>query len=157
MFVACILIYQMVKGWWNKAEDKLNGNLANPFQTETTEQIRKKEAAVKATTYRSSNLRHKNIDYYQQLADSQFEEMTSSYNIDEDKLIAQLKPLNTDELRAVYKCFGVKDANVLGTVAAWTQDIFGWYNHLLSDTVLGGKDLTAMRAVWAKTGLWPAF
>ena len=109
MFIACILIWGKVKGWFDEASDKLSGNLANPFQPETTAQIKAKEKHVKTVTYRASHFPPgRKLDYYQQLAEAQFDEMQSAVNIDEDKLINMLKPLNADELKAVYKCFGVR-------------------------------------------------
>jgi hypothetical protein len=155
MFICVILVWGAVKKWFSDASDKLDQNYANPFQQETTKQIQAKEKAVKNTTYKASNLRHK-LDYYQQVADAQREEFTATFNIDEDKLISMLKDFNKDELLAVYKCFGVQDATILG-IATATGNIFDFYNHLLTDSTLGGNDLSAMRAIWKKTGLWANF
>lgn len=154
MFIAVILVWGKIQGWFGEAKDKLNENWVNPFQPETNKQVQAKEKAVKNVTYRASQFQHgRKLDYYQQIADSQREEFAATFNIDEDKLLDQLKDLNKDELIAVYKCFGVQDATFLG-VATATGTIFDFYNHLLTDTRLGGNDLTAMRNIWKKTGLW---
>jgi hypothetical protein len=155
MFIACILIWGKIQGWFNAASDKLSGNLANPLQPETTAQIKAKEAQVKKITYRSSNLTQK-LDHYQQIADAQYKELESYLNVDEDRLIAMLKPLNKDELIAVYKCFGVRDSTSTtgGLLATGTGNIFDFYNEILTDSTFGGQDLTDMRKIWLKTGLW---
>lgn len=155
MFIACILIWGKVKGWFDSASDKLSGNLANPFQPETTADIKRKEAQVSGVFFRSSKFPPgRTLSFYQDVAAEQFKELTSSFNIDEDRLITMLKGFNVDELKAVYKSFGVKDATVLGVVAGWTADLFGWYEHLLTDSTFGGNDLTTMRKIWQPTGLW---
>lgn len=155
MFIACILIWGKIQGWFGSVSSSLSGNLANPFQPETTADIKRKEKQVTSITYRSSKLT-KPVAYYQDVASAQYNELCSTWNIDEDKLLDMLKGFNVDELKAVAKNFGVKDANVLGLVAGWTGNIFDWYDHLLKDTAIGGNDLTAMRAIWKPTGLWSA-
>jgi hypothetical protein len=152
MFLACILIWGKIQGWFNAASDKLSGNLANPFQSETTEDIKKKEKQVSGVSYKVSNLPNK-LAHYQQIAQAQWDEMHSIGNIDEDKLISTLKPLNKDELIAVFKAFGVKENTVLG-VASMTGTIFDFYQKYLTDSTFGGNDLTDMWNVWKKTGLW---
>ncbi|RYE91507.1 MAG: hypothetical protein EOO37_00060 [Cytophagaceae bacterium] len=160
MFVACILIWGKVKGWFDSGLSELDKNHANPFQPETNAEIRNKEKVVKEIAYRPSKFQngHK-LSYYQQLADSQFKELMSTFNIDEDKLINMLKPLNVDELKAVAKCFGVRDSASIKSLgfATGTGTIFEYYDELLSDSTLGGNDLTQMRKIWQPTGLWSGF
>lgn len=155
MFIACILVWGKVKGWFDAAGSELDKNHVNPFQPETNAEVRNKEKLVKEITYRSSNLKHK-LTYYQQIADSQYQELMSTFNIDEDKLINMLKPLNVDELKAVAKCFGVRDSASVKSLgfATGTGTIFEYYNELLSDSTFGGDDLSQMRKIWSKTGLW---
>lgn len=152
MFVACILIWGKVQGWFSAAGDALGGNLANPLQDETTDQIRAKEKRVKDVKYKPTNL-PKVLGFYEQIADDQYSEMLNWFNVDEDKLINQVKSLNKDELTAVYKSFGVRDNKVLG-VAQSTMNLLEFYQKLLTDSTFGGDDLTTMRKIWAKTGLW---
>lgn len=152
MFLACILIWGKVQGWFNSVKEDLSGNLANPFQAETTADIRKMEKKIKNTPFSSSALR-KPRTHYEEIADAQHKEMTSSFNIDEDRLYQMLELLNVDELKAVYVSFGARDSTALG-ITAWTGDIFKWYQHLLTDSTFGGNDLSDMRALWKKTGLW---
>ena len=151
MFVACILIWGKIQGWFGSLSDSVSGNLANPIQNETTAQIRAKEKAVKAVTYRSSALKGHPLSFYQQIADAQYDELLSWFNVDEDKLINMLKGLNKDELKAVYKCFGARDNKVLG-VAQSTLTLMEFYSAIFEDG-WAGNDLTNMRKIWAGTGL----
>lgn len=158
MFIACILIWGKVKGWFDSGLSELDKNHANIFQPETTAEIQNKEKIVKEISYRSSALKHK-LSFYQQIADAQHKELMSTFNIDEDKLIAMLKPLNVDELKAVAKSFGVRDSASIKSLgfATGTGTIFEYYDELLSDSTLGGDDLTQMRKIWQPTGLWAAY
>lgn len=154
MFIACILVWGKIQGWFNSVSDSVSGNLANPIQTETTAQIKAKEKGVKEIAYRSSQFQngHK-LAFYQNIADRQYSEMENWLNVDEDVLLDSLRGLNTDELKAVAKCFGVRDNAVLG-VAQSTGTLFDFYDKILSDSTFGGNDLSNMKKIWAKTGLW---
>lgn len=155
MFIACILIWGKVKGWFDSGMTELDKNHVNPFQPETNAEVRTKEKFVKEITYRSSKLTHKPT-YYQQLADAQYKELMSTFNIDETKLINMLKGLNVDELKAVAKAFGARDSVSMKSLgfATGTGTIFEYYEELLTDSTLGGDDLTQMRKIWQPTGLW---
>lgn len=160
MFVACILIFQMLKKWWDAASDKIEGavntNYGGPLQGETTEDIKKKENLIKQVSYRSSQFpKGRKLSYYQHIADTQWKELEAFVNTDEDKLIAQVASLNTDELKAVYKCFGLKE-RTFAKLTVKSGDLFDFYEDVLSDGILAGDDLSRMRKVWAKTGLWAA-
>lgn len=152
MFVAVVLVWGKIQGWFGEVKADLSGNLANPLQDETTDQIRAKEKRVAATQVRLSTL-PKSATYYQDLADDLYSEMQSWFNVDEEKLLDICKPLTKDELLAVYKAFGVKDNKVLG-VAQSTGTLIDFFKKCLSDG-LTGNDKTNMKAIWKKTGLWP--
>jgi hypothetical protein len=163
MFVACVLVWGKVAGWFNRTSDKVSSTLelgknsGGVFQSETTEEIGFYETQVKGWTTAWSTLPQKR-KYYQAIAMKIFTHVKDNFgylsNIDEDYLINLCKPLTANELKAVAICFGVKDINNGVGLTSWTGHIIHLWETILEDSVVGGNDLTNMKKIWGKTGLW---
>jgi len=87
-----------------------------------------------------------------QAADSQFQAFNNNgwgiFGTDENLMFDSLNGFNSEDLRGVYKAFGVREQVVL-FVPVFKADLFGWYQSELS-----GSDLQKMKAIWAKTKMW---
>ena len=71
-----------------------------------------------------------------------------SWGTDRDLLFDAISGFNADDLKAVYKEFGLREDFLL-LVPIFKADLFGWYNAELS-----GQDLLDMKEIWKKTNLW---
>lgn len=71
-----------------------------------------------------------------------------SLGTDEDLMWQALEGLNTEDLKAVYHYFGVRDAKLFG-FNMFTGDLFGWFQDELS-----GESLKKVRKKFEPTGLW---
>lgn len=88
---------------------------------------------------------------YDRIADVQYWGMNRA-GTDEAVLFDSLAGLNTDDLKAVYKAFGVRRPSTgMYTNIPYGQasDLVAWY---LSE--LSGADLSSMRDVWLNTEIW---
>lgn len=157
IFISVILIW----AWIQKTTDKvvkgvksgfeIGENSAGPLQPETTKDIANLQAFVDAIPITSSRLKYP-ISHYQSIADDCWTELISPINIDEAKLFGMFQHLTVYELRAVAKKFGLKEPAFLGLTVK-TLTIFKAFEWKLSDGVFG-NDLSKMRTIWAKSGLW---
>jgi hypothetical protein len=156
MAVACVLIWNKISSMMSKTGDEISRvakkNYANPIQSESTTEIEQMEAWVKAIPVAWSSL-PKPRTVYSAIAQRQWSELTSSFNVNEDKLFGDVEHLNANELRAVAKYFGVKDKTAIG-VAVWTGHIVKAYETYLDNNFLSGDELGRMKKIWAKAGLW---
>jgi hypothetical protein len=156
-FLCCILVFFWLRSATAKATKKvedvleLGKNSGGPLQPETTAQISALEKSVDQIAVSVRKLKYK-MPHYQAIADDIWAELTSVFNIDEAKMFDELKPLDANELRAVAKCFGIKEPAVLGLTTR-TLTIFKAFEWKLSDGMMGNY-LTQMRKIWAKSGLW---
>lgn len=157
MFVACVLIWGKVAGWFEKAQNgvisglELGQNSAGPLQAETTVEISTMEAEVKSWPVAWSQL-PKPKTYYQNIANQLWDESKSKLNIDEARMIALCRPLSKNELMAVAKCFGVRESSMLG-LTTWTGHIFKAFD-LVFDGMFKKDDLAQMKKIWSVTRLW---
>lgn len=88
---------------------------------------------------------------YDSIADNQYWAMNRA-GTDEAALFESLKNLNTEDLKAVYKAFGVRRPTTgmyTNIPVGQASDIVTWYVSELS-----GSDLADMRKIWANTKLW---
>jgi hypothetical protein len=67
---------------------------------------------------------------------------------DEKKLFDSLMGCNDNELKAVYKQFGIQEDTVFG-IAIYRNSLVGWYRDELT-----GADLEKMKQIWKTTGLF---
>lgn len=152
---------------WNKLSntvDKVGKNLefgqnsGGIFQNETTEEINVYESEVKNWSANWATLGAAGKTKCTNIANKLYVEVKNNFgyssNIDEDYMINLCKPLNANELRAVAILFGVKDINNFAGLTSWSGHIFHLFDTVLTDTMFGGNDLTNMKTVWAKSGLW---
>lgn len=130
---------------------EIGKNSAGIFQHETTKDIDKKQSFVDKIAVTTTRLKY-NSAHYLAIADMCFDELTAWLNVDEPRLFAALENLNVYELRAVAKSFGVRETSIVGFTSS-TFTIFDLMGHTLKDGRFG-NDLTKMRKIWAKTGLW---
>lgn len=65
-----------------------------------------------------------------------------------DLLFTSISGLNTEDLKYVYKSFGVREESLFG-ITTFFGDLFGWYSADLS-----ASDLALMKEKWSATGLW---
>lgn len=152
MFLTVILVWAWVKSTFTSAKNsvvdtlEIGKNSGGPFQSESTADIDRKNRFIDKIPVTHTRLPHSS-QHYRDIADMLQSELTATFNTDEPKMFAALTPLSLYELRAVAKAFGVRE-NSVG---------FTYYTYTLFDImtkVLSGSDLTRMRKIWAKTGLW---
>lgn len=160
-----MLIWNKFSGAANKGLDKaktvfeIGQNSGGVFQQETTEEINQYEGEVKLWHYNPQGFpKGRSIAFYKAIATKIYVHVKNNFgyasNIDEDYLLNLCKPLTANELRAVAVSFGVKDINNAAGMTSWTGHIFHLFDSILTDTFAGGNDMTAMKTIWAKTGLW---
>lgn len=158
MFGACVLGFIWLRDSFTSAKEsvsstlELGKNSGGILQPETTEDISTLQKSVDAITVRWTKCPHGKA-YYLNIAAKCWTELSANYNTDEAKLFAMLSPLSADELRAVAKTFGVRETSVFGLLTLGSYTIFKAFDEALSDGMFG-NDLTKMRKIWAKTGLW---
>jgi hypothetical protein len=156
---------------WNKFAPKVEGaadkvaknlelgvNSGGIFQAETTQEINVFQAEVKTWHCDWKALGTRGKTKCLAIANKIYAEARegSDYltNLDEDLIINLCRPLSTNELRAVAILFGVKDINNFFGFTVWTGHIFHFFETSFTDTALGGKDLTTIKTIFAKTGFW---
>ncbi|TNE80839.1 MAG: hypothetical protein EP332_06365 [Bacteroidetes bacterium] len=92
---------------------------------------------------------------YQSIANGQYTELSShflSWNLyDFSKLKNAISGLNAEELKQVYKQFGIRPAKLF-TVIDFGEagDLFEWYSVILNE-----GEQKEMAAIWNKTGIYP--
>jgi len=160
MFLACILIWGKIQGWFTSAKqsvnDVLDTNYSNPVQNETTADIKLMKDAAARIAVSWSKLGNNARTKFKALAMKHRQTMDTGGNMDEAALFAQVEHLSADQLRALAHCFGVQD-RTNGVMSIWTGDIFYWYEKGLDDVQWYPSyqtELARMRKIWAKTGLW---
>lgn len=162
---AAVLLWNKVSSAADRAATKVGGvleigkNSGGIFQKESTDEINQYEAEVKTWHYNPQGFpKGRTIAYYRTIANKIYVEVKNNLgytsNIDEDYLINLCKPLNANELRALAVCFGVKDFNNAFGMTSFTGHLFHLFDELLTDSPLGGQDLSKMKTIWAKTGIW---
>ena len=155
MFVAVLLIWNKVSSLATKGKDAVNDELAKDhadiFQKETTAELTAMHKMVAAIAVPWSQL-PKTKGHYQDIADTCWNELSSTLYTSEKKMFDLLTPLKANELKAVAKLFGVRETSLLGLTMS-SQTIFTAFEVVLGST-FWGDDLARMRKLWAKTGLW---
>jgi hypothetical protein len=160
MIGAGVLVWQKMSKTVDKVGERLGVgvNSAGVFQSETTDEINAYQKEVDAWSCNWAALGPNGKSKAKTLANKIFVALRDGFgaleNVDEDKLFALLRPLSANELRAVAISFGVPDKNNLLGLTLFTGHIFRWFEEVLHDNYLQGHDLTEMRKIWAKTGLW---
>ncbi len=133
-------------------------NTAGIFQKETSEEINVYEHEVKTWHCNWAALGAGGKTKATGIANKIYTHVKNNFgytsNIDEDYLIGLCKPLSANMLAAVAIQFGVKDINNGVGMTSFTGHIFHLFDTILEDNLIGGKDLTSMKQVWSKTGLW---
>lgn len=158
MAVAVIVCWGAFKSWASEAKKDVSDtlgigkNTAGPFQDQTSSEIEQIEATVKSWPVTWSALPHPK-SYYDSIAAKMWREMTSPVNIDEEQLIAWVKPLSKVELVAVAKCFGVKEATTFFGFTAWTGHIFQAMD-VAFDGMFKKNELAQMKKIWSVTKMW---
>lgn len=97
----------------------------------------------------------KDYSVYQSYANSLYESMRD-YGTDEEGMFKILEYLNPDELKMVYKAFGLKNyssggkgINLFGiNIVGDSLDLFGWFQAELNE-----NERIKMRSIWEKSGL----
>lgn len=157
MFVAVVLVWGTVSKWLSSAKNtvveglEIGKNSAGPLQAETTAEIRTMEDQVASWHCAWSELK-KPKTFYQNIADKLWKEIASQFNIDEAAMIAACRGLSKNELMAVAKCFGVREAAVFG-LTTWTGHIFKAFDVAL-EGMFKKNELAEMHRIWAVTKLW---
>lgn len=157
-FLCVILVWKWFTSEASKLEKKVEGvfhvgvNDAGPLQKQTTAQISNMKRKVDLIPVVVGKLRQP-PHYYTEVADSIWDQMNATFFTNKDEIFRLLEPLNVNELNAVAKGFGVRETTVFGLLTLSTYTIFTAMDGTFSDGVVV-KDLTRMRKIWAKTGLW---
>ena len=98
----------------------------------------------------------KNQSYYTQLAETLYNSMKAfqpdDFTLSKD-LYAELTKLNVNELKAIYKAFGVRQNYAFMFVDLGESDLIGWFRQELHDSWFWDWN-TNMKVIWTKTGLW---
>jgi hypothetical protein len=159
LIVGGMFLWNKLSGVADKVGKRLEigENSGGVLQSETTEQIDVYEAEVKtwhcdwaALGNRKTACKAIANKIYTHVKDH----AGYTSNIDEDYLIGLCKPLSSNELRAVAILFGVKDLNNFFGFTVWTGHIFHLFDSILTDSYVGGNDMSKMKEIWSKTGLW---
>jgi len=88
---------------------------------------------------------------YDRIADTQYWSMNQA-GTDEKPLFDSLKNLNTEDLKAVYKAFGVRRPTTgmyTNIPIGQASDLIAWYG-----SELNNSELSDMRKIWEPTKLW---
>lgn len=157
-FLCVILVWKWFTSEAAKLEKKVEGvlhigvNDAGPLQKQTTSQIANMEKKVARIPLIPAKLKF-DPSHYAEIADMLWSEMNSTFYTDKNRIFEALEPLTVYELNAVAKKFGVRETSVLGLLTMSTYTIFTAFDGTFSDGLVV-KDLTRMKRIWAKTGLW---
>lgn len=164
MIGAGVLVWNRLSSTAEKGANKLadvleiGKNSAGIFQAETTAEISVYEAEVKGWYCDWKALgaagKNKTRAIANKIAAEARDGADLITNLDEDLILDLLRPLSANELRAVAIQFGVLDINHAWGSTAWTGHIFHFFDTTFTDSFIGGNDMTEMRKIWAKTGLW---
>jgi hypothetical protein len=158
MVVAVICVWGVIKAQLKSAKDtvvsglELGQNSAGPLQAQTSQDIKNAEDAVKSWNVSWSVLPRPKT-YYDNIATKLWQEMNSKFNIDEAAMVSWCQPLSKQELMAVAKCFGVKEATTFFGLTTWTGHIFQAFDIAL-DGMFKTKEMAAMKKIWSVTKLW---
>lgn len=109
---------------------------------------------TKAITVEAGQL-HLPLAAYKSIADNSYREINSLFLTKDALLISYVENLNGNELRQVYKDFGMRcDSYQPGLPGDWTfcvgdkHNIFWWYEKTMS-----GATLTRMKQIWKRAAL----
>lgn len=156
-FIAVILMWGAFKTWFSETKNSVTStlgigkNTAGPLQSQSSSDIELAENTVKGWYVGWASLKLPKT-YYQNLADKLWVEMNSGINIDEALLISMCQPLSKNELMAVAKCFGVKEASMMG-LTTWSGHIFQAFD-IAFEGMFKKAELAQMKKIWAVTKLW---
>jgi len=142
-----VVLFLMFKNLF-KVGGAIGNVFAAPGNSGRTDEVKSEIGGItidpKATTKTEFQLK--------QIADAQFQAFNNNgwgiFGTDETLMFDSLNGCNSEDLKAVYKYFGVREQIVL-FMPVFTADLFGWYGAELS-----GSDLARMKAIWSKTGMW---
>lgn len=96
----------------------------------------------------------KPITYYENLADRQAQAMFDIGNSFTDSDEKTLSSLSSEELKQLFKSFGIRDHKNFG-ITTFTGNLFDWYEHELYRLSLGGKSqYERFKEIWKKSNLW---
>lgn len=108
-----------------------------------------------AQTPVSTNL-PKSASYYTGIAETLYNSMKSfqpdDFTLSKD-IYTELSKLSSDELKAIYKAFGVRQDYMFSVIDLGNMDLIGWFRQELHDTWYNDW-MTNMKTIWSKTGLW---
>jgi len=155
MLIACILFWGKITDWWGSATNKVDDVIkttSGVFQSQTSDDLSLMQKQVAAWTVPWSTLPKKKIQYTE-IASKLWTEM-KAFSVDEAKIIATCTALSAGELRAVAKEFGVKKERTFG-MTVWEGHIFAAFAEVCEDNIIS-DDLTQLRTIWKKSGIWPA-
>ena len=155
MLIACILFWGKITDWWGSATNKLDDvvkTTSGVFQSETSDDLSLMQKQVNGWSVPWSTLPKKRI-HYEEVAATLWTEMKKTF-VDEAKIIAICTGLTAGELKAVAKSFGVKKEKTFG-LTVWEGHIFAAFAQVCEDNIIS-DDLTQLRNIWKKSGIWPA-
>lgn len=128
----------------------------NPFRSGDTkgnapEAVEQKQNTIKQTPVKSESLK-RNRQAYQTIAQAMQDAMSAS-GTDGGTLLELHKGLNVEELKQVYKEFGIRDNKIFG-LTAMTGNLIEWFIYECTDAYDKKMLLPELQKIWKPTRLW---
>lgn len=147
------------KAVFDALTEKIGKLTGENLREQEKEIVDKAKSNIEAVPVDSGNLKHP-AAYYENKVNELYNGMqglqSNDFTLSED-LYRELKTLNIDELKQIYRLFGIKQNQALfGLINNGQGDLIYWFKNELKDPwFFGFNYYTEMYNIWKNTGLWP--